>query len=147
MIADPLTISSNTFAFSGNYPLANVADVQSKAVNTLQQNGRSTTRQFSASDLATLQLVKGKVTISHTDTKDGRTRSVLRVDASKLDAALAEHSTGCYLVIDRAASPTGDDNTAIAKALATLFLLCVSGTGAGALSTTSTFTEFLNGEP
>jgi hypothetical protein len=147
MIADPLTIGSSTFAFSGSYPLANVSDVQSKSVNTLSQTGRSTTRQFSATDLSTLQLLKGKVSISHTDTKDGRTRSVLRVDASKLDTVAVEHSAACYLVIDRAAAPTGDDNTALAKAIATLALLMVTATGASALSTTSTFTEFLNGEP
>lgn len=147
MIADPLTIPSSTLAFSGSYPAATETLVQGKSLNTLSQNGRSSTRSFGAADLSTLGLTKGELNISHTITNQNRMRSVLRCDASKKDASNIEHGVAVYLVVDKEVAASSEREVALSRALGVILELMVSGTGSGAMSTASQLTEFLNGEP
>lgn len=147
MLSDPLTIPSPTFAFDASWPTASETLMQGKAFNGIEIGpGAKSRRAFSPATLATLVLAKGELSVSHASTTSGRKRSVIRVDVGKLDALLGEHTAAAYLVLDREATLTADGIVALQRALSGLLLLLVTGTGSGAVSTTSIMTEFLNGE-
>jgi hypothetical protein len=101
---------------------------------------------MSPATLALLSLAKGELSVSHQATASGRTRSVIRVDITKNDAALLPHTCACYLVLDREANLTSEGTIALQKALAIMSLLQINGVAANSITTTSIMTEFLNGE-
>lgn len=146
MLADPTTLGSSTIAFSGSWPAASESAVQGKVFNKLEQSGGTSRFSLSQADLSSMVLTKGEVSVKHQVTNQGRMRSLLRTDVSKADAAGVDHSVSIQLVIDREVKVSTETTTALSRALGIILLLLNSGTGSGALSTTSVFAEFLNGE-
>lgn len=146
MISDPLTIPAPTLAYTGNFPAATETQLQSKAMNTLEVNGRNTKRSLSPVDLSALGLTKMGIDVSHATTNQGRTRSAMKSQAAKADAAGVEHGVSVTLVIDQESKTSAENTAVLAKALSALLLVIVTGTGSGALSGTSLLQEFLNGE-
>jgi hypothetical protein len=148
MISDPLTVPTVTLTFNGQVPATNGNSFVTRAFNTTQLGGRSTVRDLAMSDASSLSLAGGKISVSHQASNQGRLRSVFRVDMS---TAAGEdpnpHSASCYLVVDREATRSVNSDYVLSGVLATLICSLVGATGSGALVTTSTCTEFLNGEP
>lgn len=146
MIADPLTIPAPTLTYTGNIPAASETGLQAKALNTLEINGRASKRSLSPTDLTTLGLTKMALSVSHAPTNQGRLRSAMKSEAAKADAAGVEHGVTVTLVVDQENKPSAENTAALAKALSALLLVIITGSGSGALTSTSFLQEFLNGE-
>jgi hypothetical protein len=146
MLADPITISSTTFAFDGSWPAASETGLQGKTLNRVEATGSNTRYTFSQATLATLSLSKFEMLVKHQTTASGRVQSLIRVDVGKLDAAGVEHSCSIRLNVDKEAKVTTEHTAALAKAVAAIPLLFITANGATSILTTSIFNEFLNGE-
>jgi hypothetical protein len=141
MIADPL--ASRQHIVSGSALTA--ADVNLDMI--ANGPGRQTLRKCLSQNLAVTNIA----TISHSVTKSGRRRSVLRVDSTYYDASVvpAIKTTGsAYIVVDQDDSQTVNPLFARDAALSTLVNALVTSRAAGANFVPSTIlTDFLNGEP
>lgn len=146
MLGDPLTLAGNSITWYGSYPAAAEAAVQGTSLNIIESSGRRIVRSASKASLATLSLSEFKLTTSHQAAANGRVRSMLRVDVSKLDASSVPHSTAVYVVIDQEAAVSSEATTTLSRALGSLLLLLTNATGANAQTTASTLAELLNGE-
>lgn len=147
MLSDPMTVATSTFAFNSSWPAASESAIQGQMFNGIELGpGAKSRKALAPSALSTLSLSKAEVSISHTTTNNGRVRSMFRVDIAKNDAQLVPHTAAFYVVLDKEATLTSEGTAALQKAIATLFLFLNNGTGANALTTSSTMSEFLNGE-
>jgi hypothetical protein len=112
MIADPTSITTTLSGGIDSTTLLQLGETQDALVfNTTSVGpGSKTERRISSGALASEELTSCKLSISHSPTNQGRTRSVVRVDVSALDTQGNPHSAAAYLVLDKETALTEKGN-------------------------------------
>jgi hypothetical protein len=147
MFADPTTVPSVTVTYDDANPDSGASTVMNAAVfNKVSQEGSKSTWSLTGPALAALGAKAVTMTVSHQGTKALRRQSLLRVDATVSDSAKVDHSVSIRFNIDREQLASTETTSALSKCSNALIKLLVGASGSGALTTTSIFSQFLNGE-
>lgn len=147
MIADPTVVNTTGTNGIGNSLIGGTTtEALSFHVKPSTVQGRIE-RSISSVALITEQLASCKLTIQHTPTNQGRVRSLVRVDASGVDAGDSKtYSCSSQLVIDQPGSANGVALNLRDLVLRTLLAFLLEDSMPAGLEFNTRAVEFLDGE-